>query len=74
MFVPTSSIATNLERTFVIRVRDGETEWIDVKTGATNGKLTEVFGDLKAGDEVAVRGTDELKPGGQVVAKLSASQ
>ena len=74
LFVPTSSIATNLERTFVIRVRDGETEWIDVKTGATNGKLTEVFGDLKAGDEVAVRGTDELKPGGQVVAKLSASQ
>ena len=73
LFVPTSSITTNLERTFVIRVRDGKTEWIDVKTGASNGKLTEVFGDLQAGDEVAVRGTDELKPGSQVEAKLSST-
>jgi len=73
LFVPTSSITTNLERTFVIRVRDGKTEWIDVKTGASNGKLTEIFGDLEPGDEVAVRGTDELKPGSQVEAKLSST-
>lgn len=73
LFVPTSSIATNLERSFVIRVRSGKTEWVDVKTGATNGKLTEVFGGLQPGDEVAVRGTDELKAGTQVVAKPSPS-
>ncbi len=71
LFVPTSSIATNLERNFVIRVRGGKAEWVDVKTGATAGKLTEVFGDLRAGDEVAVRGTDELKAGTQVVARTA---
>jgi RND family efflux transporter MFP subunit len=66
MFVPSSSIATTTDRTFVIRVRNGTTEWVDVKTGLTSGPLVEVFGDLRAGDEVAARGTDELRPGTNV--------
>jgi len=63
LFVPTSSVASTLERVFVVRVRDGKSEWVDVKTGATVDKMTEVFGDLHNGDNVAVRGTDELRPG-----------
>jgi RND family efflux transporter MFP subunit len=63
LFVPTSSIASTLERVFVVRVRDGKAEWVDVKTGPTVEKMTEVFGDLHEGDIVAVRGTDELRPG-----------
>lgn len=43
LFVPTSSVANTLERVFVIRVRDGKSEWVDVKTGATVDKLTEVL-------------------------------
>ena len=66
LLVPTSSIATNLERTFVIRVRDGKTEWVDVKAGANQDKLTEVFGNLHSGDEIAVRGTDEIASGANV--------
>ena len=31
--------------------------------------LVEVFGDLRAGDEIAGRGTDELRPGTQVRAR-----
>jgi len=31
-----------------------------------DGKLVEVFGDVREGDEVAVRGTDELRPGTHV--------
>ena len=66
LFVPASSVANTLERVFVVRIRDGKTEWVDVKTGATADKLTEVFGDLREGDVVAVRGTDELRPGTSV--------
>ena len=69
LFVPVSAIATTTERTFVIRVRGGRTEWVDVKTGLTSGPLVEVFGDLKSGDEVAARGTDELKAGASVQVK-----
>jgi RND family efflux transporter MFP subunit len=66
LFVPSGSVASTTDRTFVIRVRGGKTEWIDVRTGLTAGPLVEVFGDLKAGDEIARRGTDELRPGTEV--------
>jgi RND family efflux transporter MFP subunit len=66
LFVPSGSVASTTDRTFVIRIRGGKTEWVDVKTGLTSGPLVEVFGDLKAGDEVAGRGTDELRPGTEV--------
>jgi membrane fusion protein, multidrug efflux system len=72
MFVPASSIMSTLERVFVVRIRDGKVEWVDVKTGATVGKLIEVFGDLHEGDVVAVRGTDELRPG--TVVSIQQSQ
>ena len=54
-----------------MRVRGGRTEWVDVKTGLTSGPLVEVFGDLTAGDEVAARGTDEVRSGTQVQARPS---
>ena len=73
LFVPSSAVATTLERVFLVRIRNGETEWVEVKTGATSGDLTEVFGDLKPGDEVAVRGTDELRPGTHVTPRLAGS-
>jgi RND family efflux transporter MFP subunit len=73
LLVPAGSVASTTGRTFVIRVRGGRTEWIDVKTGLTSGPLVEVFGDLKAGDEVAARGTDELKAGASVQIKPAKS-
>jgi RND family efflux transporter MFP subunit len=66
LFVPSASVAATTDRTFVIRVRGGKTEWVDVRTGLTSGPLVEVFGELQAGDEVAGRGTDELRSGTDV--------
>lgn len=66
LFVPSSSVASTTDRTFVIRVRGGKAEWVDVKTGLTAGPLVEVFGELTPGDEIAGRGTDELRPGADV--------
>jgi membrane fusion protein, multidrug efflux system len=63
LFVPTTAVTTDLQRTFVVRVTGGKAEWVDVKTGVTSGNLIEVFGDLHAGDQVATRGTDEIRPG-----------
>ena len=63
LFVPSGSVASTTDRTFVVRVRNGKTEWVDVKTGLASGPLTEVFGDLQPGDFVAARGTDEMRPG-----------
>lgn len=74
LFVPTSSVANTLERVFVVRIRDGKSEWVDVKTGATADKMMEVFGDLHEGDMVAVRGTDELRPGTSVSSQQNSAK
>lgn len=66
LFVPTGAIGRTLQRVFVVRIRNGQAEWTDVKAGVNDGNLTEVFGDLREGDLVATRGTDELKPGTKV--------
>ncbi|HEY7188558.1 MAG TPA: efflux RND transporter periplasmic adaptor subunit [Vicinamibacterales bacterium] len=66
LFVPSDSVGSTTDRTFVVRVRNGKTEWVDVKTGLASGALIEIFGDLHAGDIVALRGTDEIKPGAEV--------
>ena len=73
LFVPVSAVAKTTERTFVLRARDAKIEWVDVKTGATSGNLIEVFVELREGDEVLVRGTDEVRPGTAVTPHLTAS-
>lgn len=67
--VPYSAVVTNLEKQFVIRVREGKTEWVDVRGGITMKDGVEVFGELAAGDQLVVKGNDELRPGSMVVAK-----
>jgi multidrug efflux pump subunit AcrA (membrane-fusion protein) len=68
-----SSVARTTEATFVVRIHDGTVEWVNVKTGELDGKLIEVFGDLHAGDAIAARGTDELRPGMRVNTKPVAA-
>jgi membrane fusion protein, multidrug efflux system len=73
LFVPSTAVATTTERTFVIRVREGKVEWVDVKRGVAmnqpGGDLVEVFGDLAPGDQIATRGADELRQGTRVAVK-----
>jgi len=65
-FVPSSAVTTDLQRTFVIRVRQGKAEWVNVKTGVTVNGKTEVFGELQAGDLVVTNATDSIRNGATV--------
>jgi RND family efflux transporter MFP subunit len=58
---PYTAVVTNLERTFVIRVRENRTEWVDVRTGINMKGNIEIFGDLNEGDQLIVRANDEIK-------------
>jgi len=69
LWVPRTAVVKTTEKTFVIRVKQGVTEWIEVKPGSLREGLTEVFGDLSDGDQVVVRGTDELRAGVHVLPK-----
>jgi RND family efflux transporter MFP subunit len=63
LFVPKTSVVTTTERTFVIRNQGGQAEWVDVKKGIADGDLVEVMGNLRAGDMVVRRATDEIRAG-----------
>ena len=69
LFVPTSSVVTTTERTFVIRDRSGRAEWVNVRKGSSDGDLIEVMGDLHPGDKVVRRTTDELRDGSPLPAR-----
>jgi RND family efflux transporter MFP subunit len=63
LFVPKTSVVTTTERTFVIRSHNRRAEWVDVRKGAADGDLVEVLGNLKPGDLVVRRATDEIRDG-----------
>jgi len=63
LFVPKTSVVTTTERTFVVRNQNGQAEWVDVKKGVAEGDLIEVMGNLKPGDQVVRRATDEIRDG-----------
>jgi RND family efflux transporter MFP subunit len=66
LFVPATSVVTTTERTFVIRVRDGVAEWVNVRRGSSDGDWVEIFGAIEAGDLVVRRASDELREGARV--------
>jgi membrane fusion protein, multidrug efflux system len=63
LLVPATSVVTTTERTFVIRNRGGKAEWVNVRRGAIVGQSVEVYGDLRPGDMVVRRATDEIRDG-----------
>jgi RND family efflux transporter MFP subunit len=69
LFAPRTSVVTTTERTFVIRDQNGRAEWVDVRKGAAEGDFVQVFGDLKAGDRVVRRATDEIREGTALVGR-----
>jgi membrane fusion protein, multidrug efflux system len=63
LFVPKTSVVSTTERIFVIRSKEGRAEWVDVRKEAADSDLVEVLGDLKPGDLIVRRATDELREG-----------
>jgi len=69
LLVPPTAIVTTTERTFVVRVKNGVAQWVNVVRGARVGDLVEVFGALSDGDTIVRRGTDEIREGTKVAAQ-----
>ena len=66
LLVPPTSVVTTTERVFVIRADNGRAHWVNVQKGAAAGNLVEVQGDLKSGDQVVERATDEIRDGAEL--------
>ncbi len=63
LFVPATAIFSSPEGNFVIKVKDGAAEWVAVQRGNQSDSLTEVFGDLKEGDVIVTKASEELRDG-----------
>lgn len=74
LFVPQSAVARANEQTYVYRIHNSTVEQVDVKTGAAVDNLTEVFGDLHAGDAIAAHPGDDVHPGVAVTSHLQSGQ
>jgi len=68
--IPPSAIATTLERKFVIKVTRGKADWVDIRQGITTDSGVEIFGNLKTGDTLLIKGTDEQKQGSKAYWKI----
>jgi membrane fusion protein (multidrug efflux system) len=63
---PSSAVANDQQKQFVIRVANGVASWVEVTTGMSDNGALEVFGALQPGDYVVKRGTDAIKPGAKI--------
>jgi RND family efflux transporter MFP subunit len=70
LFVPASAVVQTTEKSYVDRVRDGVVEQVAVQRGTALADRVEVVGALQAGDTVLRRGSEEMKDGAKVKAKL----
>ncbi len=68
--VPFSAVVTTLEKKFVIKVAGDSTRWVDVLQGLNLSDRTEIFGHLKEGDTLVIKGNEELKPKAKVAVKF----
>ncbi len=66
LLVPATAVTSNTERSFVIRIENGLTKYVNVRKGAPQGELVEVVGPLAAGDLIIQRATDEIREGTRV--------
>lgn len=68
--VPESAVVTNLEKRFVIRLKNNKAELVDVTNGISQDDKVEIFGMLSEGDILLVRATDEIKPETKLIGKM----
>lgn len=63
LYVPTTSVVTTTERTFVITSVNGRAHWIDVRKGPAAGENVPIQGKITADQLVVTRASDELREG-----------
>jgi membrane fusion protein (multidrug efflux system) len=66
LLVPNSAIVRSTEREYIVAVRNGKAELIDIKEGLVSNDATEVFGNLKPGDKIVLHPSDEIKQGDDI--------
>ncbi|HTK18791.1 MAG TPA: efflux RND transporter periplasmic adaptor subunit, partial [Mucilaginibacter sp.] len=64
--VPKTAVVTSTEKVFVIRVVNNHAEWVDVQKGLEADDKVEVHGDIKSGDQIIQKASEEIRNGSPV--------
>lgn len=73
MYVPKTAIVSTMDRTFIIRVEGGKAAWVTVQKGEESAGQTQIFGELKAGDTILKRASEEIADGAPIKVQLAAN-
>ena len=65
-WVPASSVVQAQSGIFVVKNEANQTKRIPVQIGVTKDTLVEVFGNLNAGDQILLKGSEEVKEGTKI--------
>lgn len=63
LVVPSTSVVTTTERTFVITSLNGKAHWVNVRKGLIFGDQVAIRGEVKPGEKVVKRASDEIREG-----------
>lgn len=63
ILVPNTAIVRSTEAEYVVKADGGKAKLVDIKEGLASHDSTEVFGDLKNGDKILVKATDDVREG-----------
>jgi membrane fusion protein, multidrug efflux system len=63
IIAPASAVVNSQERIFVIKIKDGRATWVDVSLGRKANGNIEIFGDVRAGDILVKKASDEIRNG-----------
>ncbi len=61
LFVPLSCVVSTPLKTFVCKIKNGIVDWVPVRQGQIMRDRVEIFGNVQAGDIVALNGSEELE-------------
>jgi RND family efflux transporter MFP subunit len=59
--VPRSAVVNSAEGVFLVKVTDNKTQRVNIKKGRETDSLTEVYGNLQAGETFAKKGSEEIR-------------
>jgi membrane fusion protein, multidrug efflux system len=65
--VPASAVVSSTERQYVIKVEEGRAKHIEVRRGHRAGDQVEVFGNLRAEDNIIVNAREDIREGSTVL-------
>lgn len=63
LVIPRSAVVDSTKGTFVIRVLEQKAQWVSVDVGRENQGKVEIFGDVRRGDQLVARASEELRDG-----------